>query len=102
MKITVVQPLYFIGENPDEKIAQFLINELKKVQTDSLIVLPEYSNAGGISDKESEIKAMPRAKIMLQKASEVAREKSAYVAINVLEERDEKIKNSTYLFDKKG
>ena len=102
MKITVVQPPYFIGDNPDEKIADFLINELQKVEKDSLIVLPEYSNAGGISDAESEIRAMPRAKIMLDKASMTAKEKSAYVAINVLENRDEKIKNSTYLFDKKG
>ncbi len=49
MKITVVQPPYFMGENPDEKIAEFLIRELWKAEKDSLIVLPEYSNAGGIS-----------------------------------------------------
>ncbi len=102
MKITVVQPPYFMGDNPDEKIAEFLINELEKVEKDSLIVLPEYSNAGGISDIKSEIKAMPRAKAMLKSASAVAKENSAYVAINVLEERDGGIKNSTYLFDKQG
>ena len=54
MKITVVQPPYFAGEKPDEKIADFLMSELQKVEKDSLIVLPEYSNAGGISDIESE------------------------------------------------
>jgi len=102
LKITVVQPPYFMGDNPDEKIAEFLINELEKVEKDSLIVLPEYSNAGGISDIESEIKAMPRAKAMLKSSSAVAKENSAYVAINVLEERDGGIKNSTYLFDKQG
>ena len=102
MKITVVQPPYFIGDNPDEKIAEFLINELQKVEKGSLIVLPEYSNAGGISDIESEKQAMPRAKEMLKAASEIAKENSAYVAINVLETRDGKIKNSTYLFDKAG
>ncbi len=102
MKITVVQPPYFIGDNPDEKIADFLINELQKVEKNSLIVLPEYSNAGGISDAESEIRAMPRARTLLEKSSLIAKEKSAYVAINVLENRDVKIKNSTYLFDKKG
>jgi len=102
MKITVVQPPYFMGDNPDEKIANFLIKELEKAEKDSLIVLPEYSNAGGISDAESERRAMPRAKMMLEKASLVAKKKSAYVAINVLEEREEKIKNSTYLFDKNG
>lgn len=102
MKITVVQPPYFMGENPDEKIAEFLINELQKVEKDSLIVLPEYSNAGGISDIESEKAAMPRAKKMLKRAAAMAKEKAAYIAINVLEEREGKIRNSTYLFDKSG
>lgn len=64
--------------------------------------MPEYSNAGGISDVESEKAAMPRAKVMLEKAALIAKEKSAYVAINVLEECDGKIKNSTYLFDRSG
>ena len=95
LNITVVQPSYFMGDNPDEKIADFLINETKKVGENGLIVLPEYSNAGGISDAESEKAAMPRAKAMLKKAGEIAKEKSAYVAINVLEQRDGKIKNST-------
>ena len=102
MKITVVQPPYFIGDNPDEKIADFLINELQKVENDSLIVLPEYSNAGGISDLQSEIAALPRANKMLKMVAAIAKERSAYVAINVLEDRNGEIKNSTYLFDKKG
>lgn len=100
MNITVVQPPYFVGDNPDEKIAEFLIKELEKAEKDSLIILPEYSNAGGVSDVESEKAAMPRAKVMLKKAAAVAKEKSAYVAINVLEERNGDMKNSTYLFDK--
>lgn len=102
MKITVVQPPYFVGDNPDKKIADFLMNEMQKVEKDSLMVLPEYSNAGGVSDVESEKAALPRAKEMLTAAATVAKEKSAYIAINVLENREEKIKNSTYLFDKKG
>ena len=102
LNITVVQPSYFMDDNPDEKIAEFLINELNNTAKDSLIVLPEYSNAGGISDIESEKAAMPRAKKMLEKAAEIAGERSAYVAVNVLEERNGEIKNSTYLFDKKG
>ena len=102
MKITVTQPSYFIGEEPDEKIANFLMGELEKAEENSLILLPEYSNAGGISEPESEKAAMPRAKSMLKTASAVAKEKSAYVAINVLEERNSKIKNSTYLFNKNG
>ena len=66
LSITVVQPSYFMGEKPDENIAQFLLNELEKIEEGSLVVLPEYSNAGGISDPESEKAAMPRAKMMLQ------------------------------------
>lgn len=102
MNITVVQPPYFMGEEPDKKIADFLINELKNVEKGSLIVLPEYSNAGGISDNESILSAMERSSEMLKEASETAKEKSAYVAINVLEDRNGKIKNSTYLFNKNG
>lgn len=102
LSVTVIQPKYFSGENPDEKISEFILSELEKVPEGGLIVAPEYSNAGGLSDAENEIKALPRAEIMLKKASEIAERKSAYVAINVLEQRDGKIKNSTYLFDKKG
>ena len=102
LSVTVIQPKYFSGENPDEKISEFIMNELEKVPEGGLIVAPEYSNAGGLSDAESEIKALPRAEIMLKKAAEIAKRKSAYIAINVLEHRDGKIKNSTYLFDKKG
>lgn len=102
MKITVVQPPYYAGEHPDEKICEFLLAELEKVEKDGLIVLPEYSNAGGLSDKESELAALPRAERMLKRAAEVAREKGAYVVINVLERREGSIKNSSYLFDKSG
>lgn len=102
MKITVVQPPYFMGAEPDAKIADFLIKEMKKAEEGSLIVLPEYSNAGGISDAESERRAMPRATVMLEAAKGVARTKACYVAINVLEERGGEIKNSTYLLDRTG
>ncbi len=102
MKVTVVQPPYFAGENPDEKIAAFLTEHMQSVEPGALILLPEYSNAGGLSDKESEIKAMSRAESMLKAAAEAAKTKEAYVSINVLEERNSKFKNSTYLFNKKG
>ena len=102
MNVTVVQPSYFAGDNPDKVIADFLIHELSAVEAGGLVVLPEYSNAGGLSDPERELNALPRAKEMLKSASSIAKEKSAYVAINVLEEREKNIKNSTYLFDKQG
>ena len=44
MKITVVQPPYHAGDRPDERIADFLIRELRKVEQDALIVHPEYSD----------------------------------------------------------
>ena len=72
MKITVLQPSYFMGENPDEKIADFLMGQMEQVEKDGLILLPEYANAGGISDAESEKRAMPRAKRMLERASAAA------------------------------
>ena len=102
MKLFVAQPPYFAGNEPDEVIAKFLINELDKAEAGSLFVLPEYSNAGGISDPESEIRAMPRAELMKDAAKSVAKERGAYVAVNVLEVRDGKRKNSTYLYGKDG
>ena len=102
LDITVVQPKYYSGENPDEKIAKFLLSYLDNVCVNSLIVFPEYSNAGGLSDAESELLALDRAEYMLSIAEKVACEKKAYVSINVLQRRQGKIKNSTYLFDKNG
>ena len=43
MNVTVIQPKYFSGENPDEKIAKFIIEELEKVPKGGLIVAPTYS-----------------------------------------------------------
>lgn len=102
MKITVVQPKYYSGETPDKSIAEFLLNELEKVENGGLIVLPEYSNAGGLSDPEKELAALSRADEMKKAASQIAKEKSAYVVINVLEKREGKIKNSSYLFNTTG
>lgn len=102
LKITVVQPQYYIGELPDEKIADFLLSQLQTAEPGTLIVIPEYSNAGGLSDPELEKKALPRAKYMLQEASAIAKAKDCYVCINVLEQRADAIKNSTYLFDRQG
>lgn len=102
LNVTVIQPAYFAGSEPDEKIAEFLLNEADKVEKASLILLPEYSNAGGLSDPEKELAALPRAEQMLTAAAALAKEKCAYVALNVLEDREGKLRNSTYLFDKTG
>lgn len=102
MRVTVVQPNYFAGDNPDAKIAEFLKEQLETVGEGELIVLPEYSNAGGLSDVESELNALFRADEMLSAARKIAKEKRAYVSVNVLQRRDGSIKNSTYLFDTTG
>lgn len=99
MKVTVVQPRY---REKDKAIAAFLLQEMEKVEAGELMVFPEYSNAGGLSDPAEELAAVPGAKTMLEKASQIAKEKGAYIAINVLEQREEKLRNSTYLFDTKG
>lgn len=102
LNVTVIQPRYFSGEHPDEKIAEFILKELAKVTEGGIIVAPEYSNAGGLSDSEQELKALARAESMLKSASEIAQSKKAYISINVLQTRNGKIMNSTYLFDKSG
>ena len=102
LNISVIQPSYFPGDNPDEKIADFLIEKLADVQEGSLVVLPEYSNAGGISDKESELLALPRAEKVKAAVCRAARDKSCYIVVNVLERRDGKIRNSSYLYGKDG
>ena len=102
LSVTVVQPSYYSGDEPDQAIAEFLLREARSAPNGSLIVLPEYSNAGGLSDKEREVRAMSRAKMMLQESALIAKEKSAYLVINVLEMREGQPVNSTYLFDKQG
>ncbi len=102
MKVSVVQPNYFAGKTPDIKIAEFLKLQLKKAKDISLIVLPEYSNAGGLSDKDKILFAEKKAKELLSFSAQMANEKQMYVAVNVLEKRDNRLKNSTYLFTKNG
>lgn len=101
MNITVIQPKYHAGENPDEKIADFLLREAEKVDS-GLVVLPEYANAGGLSDPDKLLAALPRAGKMLQKAAALAKRNGVYVSINVFMERVGQLRNSTYLFDKQG
>ena len=102
LKIKVVQPPYFAGEEPDAAIADFLREELRAAHAGELILLPEYANAGGLSDPARELKATARAEQMLCEAAAIARERAAYVAINVLMWREERLRNSTYLFDTRG
>ena len=102
MILTVIQPKYYSGESPDERIADFLVSELDKIPHNSLALIPEYSNAGGLSDPELELKALSRAPYILSECSRIAKNKSSYIGANVLEDRNGILKNSTYLFDKNG
>ncbi len=102
LNVTAVQPQYYCGDAPDKKIADFLLSHMEAVPEGGLILLPEYSNAGGLSDAESELAALPRAQMMLETAAKIAKKKRAYLSINVLEKRNGEIKNSTYLFNKCG
>ncbi len=102
MRISVVQPSYYAGQNPDVKTAEFLLNKLNRTRGSSLILLPEYANAGGLSDPDAILAAMPRAGQMLTEASRVAYAKQMFVALNVLEQRGGLFRNSTYLFKKDG
>ena len=102
MKLIALQPKYRAGEHPDQIIADFLLEQLSQTEPDSLVVLPEYSNAGGLSDPALELQALPRAKVMLEAGQKTAAEKGAYVAVNVLEKREDALYNSTYLYGKQG
>ena len=84
MKITVIQPKYYAGQHPDAAIADFLLQEAEKAEPGSLVVLPEYANAGGLSQPEKLLSALPRADQMLKQVEELAARKGIYVSINVL------------------
>ncbi len=102
MKVTVIQPSYFNGEEPDKKIREFLNSKLEASIKGELIVLPEYSNAGGLSDANKILSAILYANELKEFSSKIAKEKECYVSVNVIEKREEKIYNSTYLFNTKG
>ena len=102
IKVTVVQPKYYCGDNPDKKIAEFIIEQMNSASKNSILVLPEYCNAGGLTNKDEELKALGRAQEMKNIASEIAKERNCYLAINVLESREDRIFNSTYLYGKDG
>lgn len=102
LKVTVVQPDYYIGEQPDALNRTFIVEQMERVVPGELMVLPEYSNAGGLSKPEDELAALSQAEVLLTAAARTAREKKAYIAINVLERRNGEIKNSTYLYNTRG
>lgn len=102
MILHTLQPAYHHPQAPDRAVAAFLIDQLARRPQGALTVLPEYSNAGGLSDPQAELEALPRAQELLAAARESACQKGGGVAVNVLERREGKIYNSTYLFDQRG
>ena len=102
MKLTVIQPKYHWEENPCENVRKYLLDKLSTLEEDEILVLPEYSNAGGTSDPEIEKENFKYADEMKKSCSKKAKEKSAYVSVNVVEERKGVLRNSTYLYGKDG
>ncbi len=102
LKITVVQPAFYAGERPDEKIAEILLSAMETVAPGELLVLPEYGNCGGLTDPAGELAALPRAQVLHDAAAQAAGDKGAYIALNVIERREEKIFNSTWLYGPDG
>ncbi len=102
LKITVVQPDYYAGEQPHLRNEAFMLAQLEQICAGELFVLPEYANAGGLSDPDSQRIAADRAPDLLAAVARIAKEKGAYVSVNVLETRAGVLKNSTYLFDTRG
>lgn len=102
MLLSIVQPNYLIGENPAEKNRKYITEQMKNAPENGIMLFPEYSNCGGVSDPEEEKKTLPHAKEILDAASAAAKEKNCIISVNVLEEKDGKIKNSTYLFGRNG
>lgn len=101
MKLCAIQPSYFAPCEPQEAVSRFLLDALENAEKGDLWVLPEYANAGGLSDPEKELACLPRAAFMKEKAREKAAEKACFVAVNVLEAR-EALYNSTYLYGPRG
>lgn len=102
MKLTVVQPCFFQEDESDKRIREFLKCEMDKLERDEILLLPEYSNAGGITDKEKELACTKTADEMLAYAKKTAKEKSGYIGINLLRYEGDTLRNSTYLIDKNG
>ena len=103
MKLTVVQPCFFQEKEPDKSIREFLKCKMDNLENDEILVLPEYSNAGGLTDKNLELEAVKAADEMLSYARKAAKAKKGYIGINLLRYNEEnELKNSTYLIGKDG
>ncbi|MBO5328641.1 MAG: hypothetical protein J6B04_05670 [Clostridia bacterium] len=102
LKLTAIQPDFKRDENACKEIIKFLQSNLLYLEKDELAVLPEYSNAGGVADAERLKGAAIYADEIKKACAKTAKERSAYVAVNVLENRKGKLKNSTYLYGKNG
>ncbi len=100
--VTTVQPKYHWKKNPDENIRGYIKNIMDKAPRNGLILFPEYSNAGGLSEPNSEQNAMFYSDELLNYASLTAKRKGSFVGINVLENKQGRIGNVTYLFNRNG
>ena len=103
MKLTVVQPCFFQEKEPDKTIREFLKSKMDNLEKDEILLLPEYSNAGGLTDKSLELETVKTADEMLSYARSAAKSKKGYIGINLLRyNENNQLKNSTYLIGKDG
>ena len=103
MKLTVTQPCFFQEKEPDKSIREFLKCKMDNLEENEILLLPEYSNAGGLTDKKMELEAVKSSDEMLSYAKSRAREKGGYIGINLLRYNEKnELKNSTYLVGKDG
>ena len=102
MKLRVVQPSFFQDGEPDQKIREFLKSKMDTLEENEILLLPEYSNAGGLTDKEKELRAVATADEMLEYAKACCKNKKGYIGINLIRQDENQLKNSTYLVGTDG
>ena len=52
LNAVVIQADYFAKPDPDEEILSFLFSELERIPENSIVLLPEYTKACGLSGKD--------------------------------------------------
>ena len=102
LQAVVIQADYFAGEDPAKEILSFLFSELDRIPENSIAVLPEYTNATGLSDPALIEAAMSRTDMILEHVSAKAKEKKSYIAVNVLQHEGAGLANRTMLFSPEG
>ena len=102
LNAVVIQADYFAKPDPDKEILSFLFSELERIPENSIVLLPEYTNACGLSGKDRILSAIKRTDKILASVSNTAKQKHSYLAVNALEYVNEKLQNHTILYSPAG